>query len=221
MAIKPAPAESMFFVSISLNVSALLRFREAMESSIDELSARASGWADPTTPSGQAVLFHDGLVQSLLPITLRSAFLVAVWSLYESTVIEIAKFVSAELKLVEFSIKNRFFSVTEAYYRDVLAFERDSGDEVTSELRFLYELRNAIAHGGGRQGAVSTANWDKLSSYLAQRADFSLARGVVELSDDLVDSASNLVADAVNRLVSEARGVLAKHRESVSDSAVT
>lgn len=211
MSIKPAPQESYYFVSIQLNVSALTYYRDMMERFIEELRGKIPGWVNPDSPTGQIILFHDGLVRSLLPITLRSSFLVAAWSLYESTILEIASFLSEQLKSppMSASVGRGFFAKTDAYYATTLGFSRDATSAVTDELRLLYGLRNAIAHGGGRAGAVSDEAWRELTGAAEHRGDFTTARSVIEPSPDLVYKMGYLVQDAVNRVIKQARGRLA------------
>jgi hypothetical protein len=189
-----------------------------LEDFIDELPRKIPRWPNPESPQGRAVLFHDGLVRSLLPITLRSSFLVAAWSLYEATVVEIADFLSSRLGRERLSIKPSvgFFRATERYYRDVLTFQRDAGPKITEELRVLYHLRNALAHGGGRKGAIRPAAWKQLSVLSANRGDFDVSRNFVEPSDELVYYMSHVVADAVNGLVKGARVVLARHIQTTN-----
>lgn len=209
--LKPTPQTEFYFVSIQLNISALVGYREITERYIEELPNEIPGWVDPDRPSGQLVLFHDGIVRSLLPVTLRSAFLVAAWSLYESTVLEIAAFLAEKLNLARLSIDPEmgFLTATETYYVDVLGFRRDEEATVTNELHRLYKLRNAIAHGGGRRGAIKESNWRQLVRTATERGDFSTARGMIEPSADIVYQVTYLVQDAVARLVAEARARLA------------
>jgi hypothetical protein len=210
MPIKPPPETAFYFVSIQLNISALIRYRDLTERYIDELPDKVPRWVDLASPEGRMIMFHDGLVRSLLPITLRSTFRVAAWSLYESTVLEIAAFVGDTLKLEPLSINPDvgFFTETATYYAGVLGFARDESAAVTHELRLLYKLRNAIAHGGGRRGAMRKNDWRQLVRAAKDRGDFSTARGVIEPSADLVYQMTSLVQDTVSRLISEARARL-------------
>lgn len=209
--LEPTPQTAFYFVSIQLNISALVRYRDITERYIEELPNKIPGWVDPDSSNGQLVLFHDGLVRSLLPVTLRSAFLVAAWSLYESTVLEIAAFLADKLGLAPLSIDPEigFLTETETYYADALGFHRDENAAVTKELRLLYKLRNAITHGGGRRGAIRESNWRQLVRAATGRGDFSTDRGMIEPSADLVYQVTYLIQDAVARLVSEARARLA------------
>jgi hypothetical protein len=148
--LKPASDEAFYSVSINFNVSALLRYREAMESFIESDRHRGPSLIDPGSPSGQAIFFHNSIVRGIPPVALRSSFLVAAWALYKSAVLELAAFLSKKLKLPKLSIDPEvgFRDATAEYFRSTLGFERDANPALGEELRVLYKLRNAIAHGG-------------------------------------------------------------------------
>lgn len=211
MTIKPTPTSSYYFVAIQFNSAALIRYRDMMEGFIAELPGKSPSWVDPSSGKGQVILFHDGLVRSLLPITLRSSFLVSSWALYESSVLEIAAFLAEERALPRLSINPRigFLAETSTYFAETLGFARDENPRVSEELQTLYKLRNAIAHGGGRKGAVREPDWRQLTQAAEARGDFGTSRGVIEPSEELVYSVCYLVQDAVNHLVSNARQLLA------------
>ena len=69
-----------------------------------------------------------------------------------------------------------FFVASQAYYAESLGFKWDENAEITHELRLLYRLRHAVAHGGGRKGAIRENDWRRLVKAAATGGDFSTDR---------------------------------------------
>jgi hypothetical protein len=211
MAVKRAAPETYLFVRTGFDVAALIRYQRMMEDFIADLPNQADTWVADESSNAATILLYDGVLRSMLPSVLRSSFLSSLWSLYESTILEIAVFSGAQLTLPALRVRDQggFNNATTAYYRDVLGFPREPDAAAQAELEVLYKLRNAIMHGGGRKGSVEPNKWRELQALAARRGDFDLSTGAIVPSDGLIHSMMYLVSDSLKGLVQRARSRLA------------
>lgn len=212
MPLRPAPPESYLFVRTSFDTGALIRYQQMLEAFIRDLPESAADWVNPSSPDGSAMVrVHDLVLHSRLPVVLRSNTILAAWSLYESTILEIADYVRRTLSLQELTLDRGFDRSTRRYYRSVLGFEREPDAAVLRELQFLNRLRNAMMHGGGRKAAIPEAKWNELLSDAAARTDFDMETGVIVPHRGLAESMARLVATSLDSLVPRMRARLAGH----------
>ena len=102
----------------------------------------------------QDYYYHVGVV---LPRTLRSPFLVTLFTVYEAAVTEIARFIqkrqSQKLSLNDIREDN-LLDRAKKYYEYVLQFELSTSNRSWERLTVLSDLRNAMAHANGRLDMV-------------------------------------------------------------------
>jgi uncharacterized membrane protein YeaQ/YmgE (transglycosylase-associated protein family) len=213
MTIKPPARESFLFVRTSFDVGALIQYQRTLEAFIDDLPNRASKWIARDSTAGAIAHIFGGIIGSMLPTVLRSNYLAAVWSLYESTVLEIAAFTGQTLGLPALHVKRSggFDEGTTKYFSNVLGFSREPDAHTRAELSDLYKLRNAIMHGGGRRGAIEAKKWAELQRLATKRGDFDLTSGIIVPSEELTSDMTHVVAGSLNKLIARARTRLAGH----------
>ena len=90
---------------------------------------------------------YDYQVEFVLPLILRSPFIVSLYSVYESTLIEISRRTLKTLGRGKFlNSKGDFVDQAKKHYEEKIPFELSTNEDN----RLLYDLRNSIAHTNGR-----------------------------------------------------------------------
>ena len=95
---------------------------------------------------------------------LRNPFLVTLFSVYESTVVEIAGFIQGK-KVRSDDIRGNFLDGSNRYYKKELQFQLMGDNERWKRLRLLSDLRNAVAHGVGRVDMVNEGTMCRIRAH--------------------------------------------------------
>jgi len=99
------------------------------------------------------------LVDELLPRYFRSPFLVTLWAVTESAIIEVSYYLQQQKKQ-SLSIKDirgtNFLDRAKKYFSHILNFPLFNDQEVWNRLDMLRTFRNIIAHGNGRIEAIKS-----------------------------------------------------------------
>ena len=87
-----------------------------------------------------------------LSLFFRGTFLVSLYAVYESVVIEIADLIrdkqSQQIKIDD--LRGKFLEKAKKYYKHILQFDLYSNEKAWQQIKMLSELRNAFAHANGR-----------------------------------------------------------------------
>ncbi|WP_136515940.1 hypothetical protein [Geomonas edaphica] len=99
----------------------------------------------------------------------RNPFLVALYSVFESAVTEIAQLIQRTrgLQITINDLRGNFLEKAQKYYNDILGFELYA-NEAWNQISMLSELRNAIAHTNGRIDMLKQENQKKIKKFVKQ-----------------------------------------------------
>ncbi len=150
---------------------------------------------------------HYELVDHALPRLFRGPFLVALWSVYESAVVDVANYIKDQQKqsLAMDDIRGNFLDRAQKYFDHILKFPLYTDDQVWQHLRMLAELRNAIAHANGRIEAVRKTSQRKINDWEKQDIGVEIVHGWLLLSEDFSREAYQTVRDSLQDLVARVK----------------
>jgi len=197
-------------LDVSLELHALEDHYELIEKEISHLSHAEKAALDeyrkkenltPEDPewdfAGQEC---DHKVEFLLPRFFWGPFIVSLYAVLETSVIEIARLIQQSQKqgITINDLRGDFLERAKKYYKDVLKFELCSDDNAWQRIRILAEVRHVIAHANDRLdmlnenterrikalekqnlGISSYHNYLLLDSYFAKET-FSKVRSLLE-----------------------------------------
>ena len=138
------------------------------ESAKRELEATIKKFQDE---SDIACQHYEVYVDFRLPHILYNPFLVALYTVYESAVTEIACLVQKK-KGQEISLNcergGDFLSRAKRYYQRRLGYELSQNGQAWKRLKILLDLRNAIAHANGRFEMIDKTRRERLQKYIEE-----------------------------------------------------
>ena len=145
------------------------------------------------------------LTQEVLPRLFRCSFLVSLWAVFESGTAlcaeELRSANTTRLRLNDIRGDN-FLDRAAKYFADVLGFQMLADQSVLPELKKLQTLRNAIAHGNGREGAVRDGLWRQIKGWSDELGSgVSTVGGNITLTKGFVRTLYQTVARALLSLV--------------------
>jgi hypothetical protein len=146
----------------------------------------------------------DYIIDFLLPRLFRGPFLVSLYAVYESAVIEIAKLFQAQ-KGIEFSIMvqkgKNFLDKAKKYYEQIIYFQLYSDEETWKRIIILSKVRNAIAHANGRIEMLKPKAQENIKNWENQNIGISSMSGFVVIEENFLRETLRLVSASLNDLV--------------------
>ena len=107
---------------------------------------------------------YDHTVEVLYPRFFWGPFIVALYAVYETAVIEIAKLIQqAQNQQISINdLKGGFLERANKYYKHIINFELCNSNVVWERLKILSEIRHAIAHTNGRTDMLNKNTLKKI-----------------------------------------------------------
>ena len=140
-----------------------------------------------------------------MPRFFRAPFLVVLYAVYESAVIEVARFVQ-ERQSQPISIddlRGDLLERAKKYYTHILKFDLCVNQKDWHRIMMLSELRNAIAHANGRVEMLNQGARKKITAWEKQEIGLSTYHGYIiiepELAKNLLESVWSSLTDLVDR----------------------
>ena len=139
----------------------------------------------------EAAQNYEYRIAFLHPLIMRGPFLVTLFAVYESIVIDIAELLQKRLKqeLELDDLKGKFLTRTRNYYRHVLRVELNANNQRWERLLMLADLRNAMAHANGRTSLIRDKKLQKMLKDPGVDDKF----GYILVSADLAKDLLNMV----------------------------
>ncbi len=112
----------------------------------------------------------DQKVEFLLPRFFWGSFLVSLYAVYETSVIEIANLIQKTQKqgIGINDLRNDFLERAKKYYKHILNFELCSDQKTWQQIKILSILRHSIAHANGRIDMLKEGNKRKIKAWEKQ-----------------------------------------------------
>lgn len=117
----------------------------------------------------------DDKVEFLLPRFFWGPFIVSLYAVLETSVIEIANLIQQSQKqgLSINDLKGNFLERAKKYYKNVLKFELCSDNNIWQRIKMLVEVRHAIAHSNGRIDMLNNNSKKKIKALEKQNLGIS------------------------------------------------
>lgn len=163
----------------------------------------------PDDPEWQNVQREfDYTIEFFVPRIFRSPFVISLYAVYESAVIEIAKLVQ-EKKGIPISIneKGKRFNLDNAleYYKENIDFPLYADNVAWERIRMLSVIRHAFAHTNGRMEMLDKSKKEKVAKYEKQKVGISSMDGFIVLEEDFLRITFKLVNTSLNEVVKRYR----------------
>lgn len=141
------------------------------------------------------------IVDFLLPRFLRSTFLVSLYAVYESAVIEIAKLIQKQkgFPISINDLRDNFLNRSKKYYQ-IMGVQLSS-DEAWERITMLSDLRNAIAHANGRIEMLKRDIQEKIRKWENQKIGIYSMNGFLIFEESFLRETLRLVSSSLNDLV--------------------
>jgi len=141
----------------------------------------------------------------LLPRAFRGPFLVSVYAVYESSVIEISRMIQTA-KAVDVSISGCNYRGSKIdrlkkYFSNNLQFELCPDNGVWQRIKMLAELRHAYAHANGRLELLSDESQGKIRKWEKQKIGIENYQGYLVVSAGLTREIFDVVRLSMEELV--------------------
>lgn len=146
----------------------------------------------------------DRITDFLLPRFFRSPFLISLFAVYESAVIEIAKLLQTQ-KRIKLSIKDQkginFLDKAKKYYKQIIDFQLYSDKAAWERIIILSKVRNAIAHANGRIEMLKPKAQENIKTWENQNIGISSMSGFVVIKESFLRDTLRLVSASLYDLV--------------------
>lgn len=153
----------------------------------------------------------DEFADEVLPRLYRSPILVELWAVFESTIIEIGKYLKQQaghsLSVDDLRGSNDF-ERAQKYYAHVLHFPLIEIADMKEQLEMLLLVRNAIAHSNARLEVIKPARLEKIYHWEKVRGGITTSANYLNFSAEFVEDMAKAVKTSVEDLI---RRVKAKH----------
>ena len=199
-------------IDVSLELSILKEQLRLIEEQIEQGSQKAESelvthrLALPPDDEDEWFLLaqlRDFQIEVVLPRILRGPFLVTLFSVYESSVTEVAGLIQEKqgMRISLDDLKGDLLKRAKKYYKDVLNFKLYASNVNWTRLKKLSLLRNAIAHSNGRMNMISARTGETILGIEGVNGE----SGYVIVDGALLRKAFALVNDELEDLMARYR----------------
>ena len=204
------------FVELEHELDSLSTFREVFEEQLNfvedqqriRLNARfaSAEWDDADRQVASQEV--DFLVEEVLPRFFRGPFLISLWAVFESGMIELADYL-AEKKQLPLKLRDirgcNPFDQWNKYYTHVAGYSLGFDESTRQKLEELRLVRNALAHANGRIDLVKQRDREKLEMWCAEDRGLHTRFHLLIFSVEYTREAEVLVTEALSGLLSRVR----------------
>jgi hypothetical protein len=208
----PRPANS-FFTAPIFQFHALRGSFELVEKGLPELVKQRGfpGWdGDPAT-SVEALKsqMYQNVVDQIMPQAYRGAVLVALWGLYEYTVVLVCDTIRRlDREMAPIPRGNNWLRQMKRYFRREVGFPLfpSNPPAFEEELKALQKIRHVFMHANGMKQTTKEEDWIFLQRYSESHpSSLDLNRNYVDVSADFLRGRFDLVAEAIKHVVGKSR----------------
>jgi regulator of replication initiation timing len=206
------------FVDLDFELSSLEKHRQILEEQLTfvkeqervRLRARLMS-PELEMENAERQLAHEEvnvLVEEMLPRFFRGPYLVALWALFESGVIEIADYLAKakQLLLRLRDIRGRDpKDQWNKYYTQIAGYPLDFTDPTWKRLEELRQVRHVLVHANGRLDLAEESARRKLNKWCGENRGLSAHFNLLIVSADYAQAAQTLVTETLSGLISRVR----------------
>lgn len=206
------------FVELGYELWGLERYREVLEEQVkflrDQKEIQAKAWLKQEGICPGNAGYHiamqevSELVDGVVPRFYRGPFLVALWSIFESGMEEISRYVS-EKRGAGLRLRDIYGRTPEdkwrKYFEYVLDYDLRIDESSWKRLEELRALRNALAHSNGRVGLLKDDLSNKIKRWAEENRGIYIHLDFVTVSQKYAKEANDLVQNLLTDLISRVK----------------
>lgn len=200
-------------LDVSLELNALEDHYELIKEQIANLSEiekksldeyRKKERLTPDDPEWDVARYEcNNKVDFLLPRFFWGAFIVSLYAVFETSIIEIARLLqkaqNQEISITD--LKGDFFERANKYYKHVLHFELCSDAKTWQRIKHLASVRHAIAHANGRIDMLNEKNSKTIKELERQNIGISSSKDYLLLDSTFVKETFLKVKSMLENLI--------------------
>jgi len=203
-------------LDVSLELEVMKDYLQLVEKQIGEIKAVHKYRLDAELRKNSILVGdpeYDGAIQDyefdfefLIPRFFRGAFIVALYSIYEAAITEIANLMrEREPSIIPFRkirVKNGgFLKRAEKYFKDYLKFNLCSDSNAWDKIEMLADIRHAIAHTNGRIEMINQNGKEKIMRWERQKIGIDSFHGYLVFEAKILQDFFSAVSFSINDLV--------------------
>jgi len=146
---------------------------------------------------------YDYRIDVLIPRLFRSPFLVSLYAVYESAVIEMSRLIQKKqgqhISLND--IKGDFLDQAKKYYKHILRFELCKDNTSWQYITMLSELRHAIAHTNGRLDMLKEKSRKSIRKWEKEGIGIEINSGYIIVDSDFLKRIFGIVHSSLEELI--------------------
>jgi len=176
---------------------------KSTEGSLIESRIKVEGLSSDDPEWHEILSQYTDRMDFILPRFFRGPFLVALYAVYESGVIEIARLMQKKLaqQISINDLKGAFLDRAKKYYKHILGFPLHTEDEAWQRIQMLSTLRNAIAHSNGRIDLLKNEPKEKVLAWEQQNLGVTVCYGYIVFDAELVATIFEAVKRSLEGLI--------------------
>lgn len=146
---------------------------------------------------------YNHKIDFLYPRFFWGPFIVALYAVYETAVIEIAKLIqqTQKQKISINDLKGNFLERASLYYKHVINFELCNNNSTWEKIKILSELRNAIAHSNGRTDMLNKNTRNRIRNLEKQKIGITTHYRFIIFDETYIKTTFESVRSTLNDLV--------------------
>jgi len=207
------------FVDTEIELWAIGEYLDALEKYLpfmkEQERLKTNAWlkrkSSELDESDIAITLHElqDIVDHVFPRFFHSPFLVALWSVYESAIINIASYLQKRDN-ISLSLKDirggNFLERAKKYFDGVLHFPLCIDNHIWEWLDMLLLLRHAIAHTNGRIASIKPKkNQEKIRKWVEKGIGISDFTGSLIFSEDFLQQSYSIVDELLKDFLKRVR----------------
>ena len=220
MVVKSFRNIDLYFTNGLGELATLQHYHELVERELPAIIAARGlpAWNGKGPTPGRIAIaqIYQMIVDDMLPMVLRGPLLISLWSIYESSLIEMAEFLRVPANL-SFGLVDRklpkhikpppvgIISRGLYIYETELGLNLFVNQQEEQQIRGLYGLRNILAHAGGRRRSSVSTDWNRVKAWASQESGVQMSRDRIWVEAEFVRVQIERVQSATSHIVQQVR----------------
>jgi hypothetical protein len=181
---------------------------QIVESERERLGREELPGIDDEDEYHDTVRWIEEFAEEVLPRLYRLPPLVELWAVFESGVVEIAKYLQKEqghsLSINDLRANNDFERARK-YYQDVLRLPLITSDHVKERLDTLVLVRHALAHCNGRIEVIREDRLKKIQNWEKRNGELSTDGQYLNFTNAFIETMASAVKTALEDLIARVK----------------
>ena len=175
-----------------------------LETARERLQAEVASDDDPDYVQS-ALSSIDSFIEDDMPRFFRYPTLISLWAVYEAATTDISNEIrkNAGQSLTIEDLRGDKLDKIKKYFKEVVKFPLVSDGQSLRYLRMLLILRNALAHGNGREDAIKPNTWKRIEKW--NESGIGTEHGFLTFTADFVEQIVKVVSASLTDLIARVK----------------